>query len=791
MANDILVKVGADISNFSRNMSKVSNDLRSIGSNMSNMGQKLSNVGSQLTNKITKPAMVAAAAVGGITIAKGFQRLIGIDTARAKLSALGHDAKDVDIIMTNALDSVRGTSYGMDEAATAAASAVAAGIQPGKELTQYLNTMGDAAAIAGADFNEMAHIFNNVQTAQRAYTGDLNMLANRGIPIYQWLAEEAGVSAEAVRDMASRGEVSAEMFRTAIEKNIGGAAKEIGEKSFAAALKNIGADIGRIGANFLDAGGEGEGFFSTVKPLLTEFRGYLQSLEPAAAELGKKFGESFNNFIDTLRNLKARWDELSPTMQSFIKRVAAIGSIFLVAIGPVMKFAGIIMKAVGWVTRFAGSIKAAGAFVGALSGPVGWIIAAIVALGVALVTAYKKSETFREGVHNAFERVSEIISTVVSHISEFVMEIWGGLVEWWNENNELITRVVQDGWERLQAIIEAVMEFIVPFIQDAWDSIVMYIEIAWEVIKTVVRIATEIIKGVITAWLQILDGDWSSAWDTIKQTFQNVWNIMKSFVSNVATIILNAIKDRFEQVKQNITNKITEAKNNLVSRFTEMVSNVVSKAQEIVSTARQKFEEVKQAIRDKLAEAVRIVGEKIGEMPGKVIEFVGDMVLAGGDLIQGLIDGITNMGKKAIEAITGVVNGVVEKAKSLLEVKSPSRVFMEIGRFTGEGLADGITDSIRMVERASERMTNAIIPDEQNIDLSYATPSGIRSSLSSAVSGTVDVNARDDRLIGALASIERRLGDLEVVMDGEQVGRIVRPHVNAGNALDANVRRYF
>src|SRR5690625_7475346 len=172
-----------------------------------------------------------------------------------------------------------------------------------------------------------------------------------------------------------------------------------------------------------------------------------------------------------------------------------------------------------------------------------------------------------------------------------------------------------------------------------------------------------------------------------------------------------------------------------------MVTNAINKAQEIVNTVRDKFEEVKQAIRDKLTEAVRIVGEKIGEMPGKVIEFVGDMVLAGGDLVQGLIDGITNMGRKAIEAITGVVNGVVEKAKSLLKIKSPSRVFKELGELTGKGLADGITDSIRMVERAGERMSNASIPDEQNIELLDPTPSGIRSCLYSAVSRTVDVNA--------------------------------------------------
>src|SRR5690606_41957048 len=35
---------------------------------------------------------------------------------------------------------------------------------------------------------------------------------------------------------------------------IGGAAKIMGEESFSAAVRNIGADIARIGANFLDAG---------------------------------------------------------------------------------------------------------------------------------------------------------------------------------------------------------------------------------------------------------------------------------------------------------------------------------------------------------------------------------------------------------------------------------------------------------------------------------------------------------------------------------------------------------
>lgn len=216
-------------------------------------------------------------ALTGLTLAKGFNRLTGIDDAKAKLKGLGHDAESVTEIMNSAMESVKGTSYGMDAAATTAASAVAAGIQPGKELTRYLSLTADAAAIAGASMADMGSIINKVQTSQIAYTDDLNQLADRGLPIYQWLAEAAGITAAQVKEMASEGQISSQMFLDAIEKNIGGAAKIKGESSFTAAISNIGASISRIGANFLDAGGKGGGFFSTLKPMLTDFNNFIRN----------------------------------------------------------------------------------------------------------------------------------------------------------------------------------------------------------------------------------------------------------------------------------------------------------------------------------------------------------------------------------------------------------------------------------------------------------------------------------------------------------------------------------
>src|SRR5690606_12682276 len=175
----------------------------------------------------------------------------------------------------------------------------------------------------------------------------------------------------------------------------------------------------------------------------------------------------------------------------------------------------------------------------------------------------------------------------------------------------------------------------------------------------------------------------------------------------------------------------------------------------------------------------------------KVVDGIKQLNLfsVGKDLIRGLINGIGSMAGAVWSKARDIANGIGRTIKNTLGIKSPSRVAIEIGRFFGEGLIDGILGMKRYVERASDELAAAAVPD---VNMSYATPSGITArSLSSAVSGTIDVNSRDDRLINAIGALERRLTNLEVVMDGEKVGRIVRPHVNKGNALDATVRRYF
>ena len=228
----------------------------------------------------------AVAGLGATALWKGFGRLQGIDQARAKLTGLGHSAQGVDKIMDNALNSVKGTSFGLDAAATTAAGAVAAGVKPGKDLERNLKLVGDAATIAGVDMGSMGSIFNKVAASDMIQGDVLAQLGDAGIPILQMLSKELGVSAAEVRDLASKGKIDFATFQDAMEGGLGGAALESG-KTFAGALANAQAALGRLGAKVLS------GVFAQMPGMFAAAGAGLDKLDPIATRVGEAIGTGF------------------------------------------------------------------------------------------------------------------------------------------------------------------------------------------------------------------------------------------------------------------------------------------------------------------------------------------------------------------------------------------------------------------------------------------------------------------------------------------------------------------
>ena len=437
---------------FTGAQKKIKDELGGIGTQAGKQGG--ASLGSSLAKWGKRGAMVAGGAIAAVTgtaLVKGFGRLTAIENAQAKLRGLGHDANSVKAIMNDALAAVKGTAFGMDEAASVAATAVAAGVKPGKDLERTLRLVGDAATIGGASLGEMGSIFSKVATSNKIQGEVIAQLGDRGIPIIQLLSKELGKSAEETVKLASEGKINFETFRNAIENGMGGAALKSGE-TFQGAMKNTLAAVGRVGANLLS------GIFPKIAPALGRIMEALGPIEDKAKVVGAAIGEwlgkaverigpIFSEVTGGIRAFVAAWkyndgEITSSGFPGFMERVGFVARRtfdFLkntaiptlrdvakwmldnknVVFGAVAAFGALVaitkihaavmaVQAVGGLVAYIKSAKivqsvtkAWAAVQWALSAavsatPIGLIIVGLVALGAALVIAYQKSETFRD-----------------------------------------------------------------------------------------------------------------------------------------------------------------------------------------------------------------------------------------------------------------------------------------------------------------------------------------------------------------------------------------------------------
>lgn len=325
---DLIIRVSgkSDLKNMSRDVSRElgATELaaQKAGSNAgskfgSALGSGLRKIGSIATGAVVGGAKVAGAGIAGVlsySMVKGFQRLNAIDQAEAKLKGLGNSGKDIKSIMNNALKSVRGTAFGLDEAATVAASATAAGVKPGKQLTKYLKLTADAATIAGTSLGDMGSIMNRVQASGKAQNDTLQQLSDKGIPIYQMLGKELHKNTGEIFDMASAGKISAKDLQTALRKGVGGAALSAGD-TVQGSFKNMGAALARFGAGFL------QDLFPHLQKGFVNLTTFIDNATTAVAPLATVVGTKLGNAFERVTGVLARMDFTS--WDAFLKSIDA------------------------------------------------------------------------------------------------------------------------------------------------------------------------------------------------------------------------------------------------------------------------------------------------------------------------------------------------------------------------------------------------------------------------------------------------------------------------------------
>lgn len=224
--------------------------------------------------------------------------------------------------MDNALASVKGTSFGLGEAATVAASATAAGIKPGKELEGVLKSVANSASASGTGLEEMGSIYTKVAGNGKASNAELQQVADRGIPIYKALGDQLGKTNSEVFDLASKGKISFKQFNDAMTSASGNVAEEMG-KTATGSIANFGAALGRLGAGILG------GVFPKIAPTVQKLTEKIDGLTEAAAPLGDAIGKGLGKIPSLVAPLgtgiKSVFKTFTPAVQQVVDAFRPLG----------------------------------------------------------------------------------------------------------------------------------------------------------------------------------------------------------------------------------------------------------------------------------------------------------------------------------------------------------------------------------------------------------------------------------------------------------------------------------
>ncbi|MCR8636185.1 phage tail tape measure protein [Paenibacillus radicis (ex Xue et al. 2023)] len=202
------------------------------------------------------------------------------------------------------------------------------------------------------------------------------------------------------------------------------------------------------------------------------------------------------------------------------------------------------------------------------------------------------------------------------------------------------------------------------YVQGLFDRFSAYISSIMPYIQQILSIVWPIIRAMwvneLTILWLIIQSSFTAIWDTIVWTLTNIYNFVNIMFTYTTGI--------FKAFLQFITGDFTGA----------------------WQTYRDTFIAVWEAIKTYFSEAM------------------SGFINIGADLINGIITGIRNAFPNLWNSVISVGQGMKDAITGFLRISSPSKVMMEVGFWTTEGLADGLEDGEGRVLGSSQKVANAV-----------------------------------------------------------------------------------
>lgn len=329
-------------------------------------------------------------------------------------------------------------------------------------------------------------------------------------------------------------------------------------------------------------------------------------------------------------------------------------------------------------------------------------------------------------VTGVFNSIKGVVMSVIPYFQQFAVfvqtTIFPALQQMWIQ----VQPVLQQLWSTVITVFNAIKVGIsaaVQFIQLLWSNfgqrLLSGVQAVWGGIMTAIRGALTIIQGIANVFIGIFTGNWSRAWEGIKQILSGAWGVIRGLVSAGVNTIKTVVSVGIGIIKSVWTvawNAIKAFVGSVWSGIKSVVSGAINGVKSAISGGVNGIKALWSAGWNAMKTAVSTVWNSmssfISSIPSKIKGFFGNVgsLLSGigGDIIQGLVNGIRGALDKVRQAAQWIIDKIPGPIRKAMGIASPSKVMMEIGKWITVGLAKGMTGSVKSVQSAVTTLNQKI-----------------------------------------------------------------------------------
>ena len=357
-----------------------------------------------------------------------------------------------------------------------------------------------------------------------------------------------------------------------------------------------------------------------------------------------------------------------------------------------------------------------------------------------------------------FDKISEVIGNTV-----------GGLVDMIMEN---LPRIIQVGMDIVMAIVSSIVENL-PTIVDCASSIVMTLlqgliealpaitEGALQLVLTLVQGIIDNLPAIIEAAIQMIVtlalGIAEALPELIPSIIEAILLIVQVLLDNMDKI-LEAAFAIIKGLAEGLLNALPELINALPQIITSIINFIAKNLPAIISMGIQLTVQLAAGLIKAIPQLVASLPQIISALVLGLGKAVGAVFEIGKNIVTGLWDGIKSMGTWISDKVSGFFSGIVDGAKDLLGIHSPSTVFAGIGENMGAGIGVGFD---QIMNKVSKDMQTSI-PTDFNVDTNF-NMKGSGSSLASATKSIVEHTGVIE--VRGINSKKELTGVVEIIMD--------------------------